>query len=395
MKLQNGKAKKVNDELGGGAIYGRAYGSLHVINVNFENNEGPLSASDDCGAVHTIVYKDVLFANCNFINNKGANGGAVGTIGSASSFINCKFENNQATGTGGTFSEGGSGGAIYVDGTDQNGTNNYINICGCTFKNNSAGYQAGAVNIIFYANKGSYSIVDRCNFDKNTCSIDKGGACYFMNGDFTVTASTFSENTSPVQGGGIWLWNINLNLENCTFWKNFAVDGTTGLGGAICMGESKTKITNCTFCQNRAGDFASAIFNGGSLDLSNNIFSNNLIGDGYQSNPYGGAVINKDTDLHDLGGNLQYPKNFTVQYEPLQDYWITSNVLTVDPKLEALADNGGPTPTMSLPVNSPAINKGNGSIATNTDQRGIPRNGTPDIGAYELEQTTSIIEFME
>src|SRR5512142_2380441 len=40
MNLVNGKAALKTDERGGAAIYGRAFGSLKVSHVNFENNNG-------------------------------------------------------------------------------------------------------------------------------------------------------------------------------------------------------------------------------------------------------------------------------------------------------------------------------------------------------------------
>ena len=56
-----------------------------------------------------------------------------------------------------------------------------------------------------------------------------------------------------------------------------------------------------------------------------------------------------------------------------------------DPKLGPLANNGGPTPTMALLAGSPAIDAGNTSVATATDQRGFPRPAglAADIGAFE------------
>jgi hypothetical protein len=64
----------------------------------------------------------------------------------------------------------------------------------------------------------------------------------------------------------------------------------------------------------------------------------------------------------------------------------------IDPKLDALKDNGGPTQTMALLPGSPAINKGRNALAIDateaalqTDQRGFPRRvGQVDIGAFEL-----------
>jgi Ca2+-binding RTX toxin-like protein len=54
----------------------------------------------------------------------------------------------------------------------------------------------------------------------------------------------------------------------------------------------------------------------------------------------------------------------------------------VDPMLASLADNGGPTQTHALLAGSPALDAGGGCLPT--DQRGAPRTGTCDIGAYEL-----------
>ena len=57
-----------------------------------------------------------------------------------------------------------------------------------------------------------------------------------------------------------------------------------------------------------------------------------------------------------------------------------------DPKLGPLQNNGGPTATMALLINSPATNKISSADAPPFDQRGVPRPvGTKsDIGAFEL-----------
>ena len=71
-----------------------------------------------------------------------------------------------------------------------------------------------------------------------------------------------------------------------------------------------------------------------------------------------------------------------------------SEVLSADPKLGPLQDNGGPTQTMALLAGSPAIDKGDNTLVPidpstglpfTTDQRGFARivNGAVDIGAYE------------
>ena len=66
--------------------------------------------------------------------------------------------------------------------------------------------------------------------------------------------------------------------------------------------------------------------------------------------------------------------------------WVASDQLNTDPLLNPPANNGGPTPTQSLQLSSPAIAMGNCNIApaVTTDQRGVARK-TPacDVGAYE------------
>jgi hypothetical protein len=54
--------------------------------------------------------------------------------------------------------------------------------------------------------------------------------------------------------------------------------------------------------------------------------------------------------------------------------------------LGPLADNGGPTLTMTLLPGSPAIDAGDTGVMPTTDQRGFPRpaGAGADIGAYEF-----------
>src|SRR5262249_10648117 len=44
----------------------------------------------------------------------------------------------------------------------------------------------------------------------------------------------------------------------------------------------------------------------------------------------------------------------------------------------------GPTPTVSLPGASPAIDAADPSLAPAADQRGLPRDAAPDVGAFEV-----------
>jgi hypothetical protein len=65
----------------------------------------------------------------------------------------------------------------------------------------------------------------------------------------------------------------------------------------------------------------------------------------------------------------------------------------IDPMLGSLQDNGGPTFAHALQSHSPALDAGDNSAATATDQRGLPRvvNGTVDIGAFELQPPAPLV----
>ena len=64
----------------------------------------------------------------------------------------------------------------------------------------------------------------------------------------------------------------------------------------------------------------------------------------------------------------------------------------IDPLLLPLADNGGPTTTLALSANSPAIDAGNNAGGFAFDQRGFARTvgAETDIGAVEFGASNTI-----
>jgi hypothetical protein len=59
--------------------------------------------------------------------------------------------------------------------------------------------------------------------------------------------------------------------------------------------------------------------------------------------------------------------------------------------LGTLGNYGGPTQTIPLLPGSPAINAGTSAGAPLTDQRGLPRFGPVDIGAFEVQAAPTIV----
>jgi hypothetical protein len=66
---------------------------------------------------------------------------------------------------------------------------------------------------------------------------------------------------------------------------------------------------------------------------------------------------------------------------------VESDLVGVDPLLEPLARNGGPTATHALIGGSPAVDAAGSESAPATDQRGVARpvGAGPDMGAFELD----------
>src|SRR6056297_566718 len=74
-----------------------------------------------------------------------------------------------------------------------------------------------------------------------------------------------------------------------------------------------------------------------------------------------------------------------VQSNDVGNGTISNDIISADPNLQDLADNGGPTCTCALGEGSSAIDAGMTIAEVSTDQRGAPRpeDVSFDIGAYE------------
>ncbi len=188
-------------------------------------------------------------------------------------------------------------------------------------------------------------------------------------GIMTITETTITNNSIPSQYRGSAIINTGqMTVEQSTISNNL------GNSGAIDnpFGSSRLTLMNSTVSDNGV----MGITNVGALILQNSILANhsflNCREDGTLNNPQvvsrGHNIVEKQTCLSPTA----------------TDYF------DVDPRLGPLQDNGGLTPTQALGSDSPAINggpasgclDGRGAVLT-TDQRGAPRSGVCDIGAFE------------
>jgi predicted outer membrane repeat protein len=114
-----------------------------------------------------------VIQNCTFLNNNGANGGAIYNINAASpALVNCTFAGNTA----------GEGGAVYNSSATFTATN-------CVFNQNSARYRGGSL---------------------------------FNNGTMNLVNCVVANNSSEISGGGL-LTFTSVKILNSIFWNNHVV----------------------------------------------------------------------------------------------------------------------------------------------------------------------------
>ena len=154
-----------------------------------------------------------------------------------------------------------------------------------------------------------------------------------------------------------------------------------GVGGGIYSSGAGTAL-NLTLAANSVSG-APATSTGGNLAVVGGQFSlrNTILA----NSPAGGNCSGTATDA---GHNLS--SDATCHFSA------PGSMNSVDPKLGGLEANGGPTPTLALLPQSPAIDSGDDTNCPATDQRGVsrPQRLHCDIGAYELDGSPYRITYL-
>ena len=340
--INNIKNYKNGDRLVGAIA---TIGDTTISDSYFVNNTGRWG-----GAISTAGYllagddvNTLTVSGSTFKENGGLYGAGIFVAGSDFTVSDCVFDKNSAFGKGDMTPNNNNGAAIVVTDTgkditgiitDSNFTNNKAHFSGAVdicegkitiknsiFVNNSAEYCAGAIAVDSQINKPAVEIINS-KFDSN--SAEYGGAIYnYYN--LTVVDSTFTNNSKDT----IYNFRVaNLDLGIKTFTdlqnaiglvrgtltldsdiamtddeaanfkdgvvinKNIVIDGkghtidARDLGRIFSIGEGFTvTLTNATLINGKA-DKGGAIYNDGSLTLSDVKLSDNA------ADSYGGAVFN-------------------------------------------------------------------------------------------------------
>lgn len=298
----------------------------------------------------------------------GDGGGGIYNAGGILTVSNSTLAGNSA---------GGGGGGIYNFG----GT---VTITNCTISNNSEGSPQSGFGGGGIANNGGTLTVSNSTLSNNSTLSSYGGGIFNVNdGMLTVINSTLANNSAQdnytATGGGI----ANVNRGKATVINStLAGNSATASGGIGNDSFSTLTVINSTLAGNSAqtdgGGIGRGVFGYTPPSLGNTVVTNNTAPTGAQCSE---PVLDNGHNL-DSGTTCGFDVN-------------KGSLNNTDPLLGPLADNGGPTLTMTLLPGSPAINAGDNAlipIDVTTDQRGFPRiqDGMVDIGAVEISSTTDI-----
>jgi len=341
----------------GGGIFN--LGTLTVAQSVIQNNSSPNGFGGGIDSVGTL-----MLTGCTIGGNSSAFGGGVssGTFG----FNATSLTITNSTITGNTATGGAGGGILtYGVGTDT--------ITASTIQGNhatSGGGIANGDNVSGRGSAGSDVTISGSTVRDNQATGTGGGiynnASLTFNSSLTLTNATISGNQAGGNGGGLFNESFGGFPTNAALIATTVSNNTVGNGGSSGGGINDASGATVTLT---ASLVAGNIATGGATapDLANAITSggHNLIGVGTGST---GIV---DGSNGDHIGTASAP---------------------INPKLSPLAANGGPTATHALLPNSPAIEMG--GVCPNgvtQDQRGQPRIGACDIGAYEYQPVTPTV----
>jgi CSLREA domain-containing protein len=272
-----------------------------------------------------------------------------------------------------------------------------------------------ASRVFNVSSRGNLTVKRLTVSEGNAGARASGGGILVEFGNLAVIDSTVSGNTAAVSGGGIDS-ATNLSGTSTTTIENSTISGNTvtdnaGRGGGIYNYRGRTTITSSTITKNYAPSLYQSTGGGAGVasagDTSTEtVVANSIISDN-SSNCSSGSVcaFQHDGDVDFVSGGLAPHNSFTSQgYNIIGDssreydgaYGTAGTAIdafnktgdqkgVTDPKLGSLQDNGGRTQTHALLTDSPAINMGSTTLAT--DQRGVsrPQGAAADVGAFELE----------
>ncbi|UHG93608.1 choice-of-anchor Q domain-containing protein [Spirosoma oryzicola] len=370
----------------------QADNSYHVVSIQDADETTQLNGLTISGGVANLANGSTSYVLGEGVqaNDIGKTGGGIQNISvkkcSTPSIINCTIEQNRASFGCGLYS---SGAACSTAASSR--------IINCLFRNNKAiGLGSGGA---VYINSVRNLVIQACTFVNN--SSFWGGGIFVFNCNPQLTNCTFNGNLAGSNNGGsggalfvdAFNQDSSPSLYNCLFTNNQATGGGAVFTGSFLNGTSTPQFINCSFTQNKSLSAA-----GGALAIQDSVYS-----DGYtkSTSAYLPHPILKNCIIWD---NFSY-KNESISFgynafPTVKNSIVNGTFLTQEyagaPAEYNLGNNLNADPLFTDPDNgnfrlkptSPALNAGDPTVTglPATDLAGQARiqDGRVDMGAYEL-----------
>jgi len=361
MKVDAGHRSSVFRHIGAGWLRIKR---LNIANGRYANPAPNFTTRGGC------LYSD---GNIELLNSKvhgcraetvgliSPNGGGIFAWGKVRLVYTWVTGNSALGGTG-----GGVGGGVVA--------NHALRLDHSSVSNNRAGTRSAV-----YAPEGLSAQYSTFSNNRGAMAIDADGAMLISNSTISGNINTAPQAGWATVGLGGLHNGGSVSIIDSTISGNTQTPGNEFL--AVDVDGAKS-IVNSTIAFNRntgacGPSSTSTVYLGsGSMLVDSTVISNNACADGPQASVFGDggaspAVLVGSDNLITTTGNIPLPPD----------------TISADPRLAALADNGGPTKTHALSADSPAIDSGNNEAGLDFDQRGP---GHPrvkglqaDIGAFE------------
>ena len=348
-----------------------------VSGIDFTHGYEVSGLVESLGGGALYNWGELLVEDCLFTGNSsdGLDGGAILNRGDLT-LRRCVLSSNTASNLGGALVNWG--GTLRVEDSE--------------FTNNAAGDQGGAISNLL----GGHVELAYCLVSGNEAASG-GGLRNPSGATMELLGVTMEGNSASIHGGGLRNGGT-LTLTNCTVSGNEAGQH----GGGVCQKSGAVALVNCTITQNKADEDNSGFANGGGVAVLDGTASlrNTIVAENTDT-PDNAGPGNIHPDLSgvftSLGHNLVGVRNgATGLTNGVNGDLVGSATAPLDPRLGPLADYGGPYPTHTPRVQSPAIDAGtdDGLNGIEYDQRGagfdrmVDGNGdgdiAPDMGAVEF-----------
>ncbi len=341
--------------------------------------------STNGGGAYIMTTGDVYVNECVVRNNEAISERGHGGGIWISNAVSVVFTSNNISGN----SSSGGGGGAFVSSSSVILTSNTIN--------DNSSYNAGGVHVV------SSSVTFTSNTIIGNSSSDYGGGVFAYSFSTTFISNTIRENSSRF-GGGVRV-SARSSSSSATFISN-TINGNSsdhGGGGVYFYGLKTIIIQNNQITDNETTNSYSGKGGGAYLEFStqldavNNTIANNISAkDGggiYIKIPDTTGILNVYNNI--IWGNIAQGTGGDIHMEGYGGETSLYNTVLTD--MSAQWDHIGGIKTSAplffnaaggdyhLQSNSPCINAGHASAPQqpSDDLDGNPREGLPDIGAYE------------